>query len=147
MRFNYKIVPLTHTAFPGQSSTWLPILNVQINNPAKHSPPTRRFEALIDSGSADTLFRSDIGRAIGLQIEHGVKGLVGGIVPGAKIEVCFHDVGLWVGADRIKIRAGFCDNLAVGAILGRRGFFEHFIITFDPSANPPGFDIQRLGRA
>jgi hypothetical protein len=47
----------------------------------------------------------------------------------------------------LRIRAGFVDNLPVAGLLGRRGFFENFIITFDPSAEPPGFDLERLGRA
>jgi len=47
----------------------------------------------------------------------------------------------------LKIRAGFVRDLPVAGLLGRRGFFENFIITFDPSATQPGFDIQRLGRA
>jgi hypothetical protein len=68
-------------------------------------------------------------------------------VAGATIDVHYHDIHLWVGADRIKIRAGFSEKISVAAILGRRGFFENFIITFDPSSSPPGFEIQRLGRA
>jgi hypothetical protein len=31
--------------------------------------------------------------------------------------------------------------------LGRVGFFEHFKITFDPSSNPPGFDLERIYKA
>ena len=54
---------------------------------------------------------------------------------------------MWVGAGMIRIRAGFAPHMSIGAILGRRGFFEHFVVTFDPSATPPGFDIQRVGRA
>jgi hypothetical protein len=37
--------------------------------------------------------------------------------------------------------------VSVGGILGRRGFFENFIIRFDPSLVPAGFEIDRLGRA
>jgi hypothetical protein len=61
--------------------------------------------------------------------------------------VYFHDVNLWVGADMLRITAGFSPQMSVAAVLGRRGFFEHFIVTFDPSGTPAGFDIQRLGRA
>jgi hypothetical protein len=125
----------------------MPILTVQINNPATHSPPTKRFEALIDSGAGDTIFLADIGRSIGIKVEKGVKSVVTGIVPGAHLDVYFHDVGLYVGAGIVRIRAGFADGLSIGAILGRRGFFEHFIVTFDPSANPPGFDLERIARA
>jgi len=68
------------------------------------------------------------------------------VVPGVNLDVYFHQVNLWVGADRIKITAGFVPGLSVAALLGRHGFFEHFIDTFDPSNNPPGFDITRLAR-
>ena len=149
MRVNYKILPLTkpEPAFPGQTSYWMPILNISINNPATHSPQTRRFEAIVDSGAPDCYLHADIGRAVGLKIEKGIKGTIGGIVAGPQVDVYYHDVNLWVGAGPVKIRAGFSDKVSVAAILGRRGFFENFIVTFDPSANPPGFEIQRLGRA
>ena len=101
----------------------------------------------MDSGSPDTLFHASIGESIGLQVDKGIAAPMGGIIKDRRTIVYFHDVGLYVGADIISIRAGFCENLSVGAILGRRGFFEHFIVTFDPSATPPGFEIQRLPRA
>lgn len=149
MRFNYKVVPLTtpHPAFPNDTSIWMPVLSVKIDNPATHSPPTKRFEAVVDSGAPDCYFHASIGRAIGLKIENGVKGDLSGIVQGAAIKVYYHDVGLYVGTDRVRVRAGFSDDVSVAGILGRRGFFDNFIITFDPSQTPPGFDIQRLGRA
>jgi hypothetical protein len=113
---------------------------------AKHSPPTKRFEAWIDSGSPDTYFHASVGRAIGIKVETGPKISLGGIVHtgSAGAPVFFHEVGLHVGADIIKIKAGFCDKLAVAGILGRRGFFENFVVTFDPAAAPPGFEIQRM---
>jgi hypothetical protein len=46
-----------------------------------------------------------------------------------------------------KILAGFTDQLPVAGLLGRVGFFEYFKITFDPSTNPPGFDLERIYRA
>jgi hypothetical protein len=29
-------------------------------------------------------------------------------------------------------------------LLGRIGFFEHFKITFDPSSDPPGLEIELI---
>lgn len=125
----------------------MPILDVRISNPTNHAQPTNRFEAIVDSGAPDCYFHADIGHAIGLKVDRGIRAPIGGIVAGATIDVYYHDIHLWVGADRIKIRAGFSEKISVAAILGRRGFFENFIITFDPSSSPPGFEIQRLGRA
>lgn len=147
MRFDYKIVPVQqpHPAFPDRTSNWAPWLPVRLSY--GHGPQSPRFEALIDSGAADCLFHADIGRALKITVDKGIKGEVAGIVAGVKLNAYFHDVNLWVVADRVRIRAGFVEKLPVAGLLGRRGFFENFIIMFDPSTEPPGFDIQRLGRA
>jgi hypothetical protein len=84
---------------------------------------------------------------LGLDVLKGVHSTIGGIVPGARIDVYYHDVSLWVGTGMIRIRAGFALQITAAALLGRHGFFEHYIVKFDPSAEPPGFDIERLGRA
>jgi hypothetical protein len=120
----------------------MPVLPVQLS--VGHGQKSPRIEALIDSGSGDTLFRADVGRYLKLDIESGQKAKIGGVVQGHSIEAYFHDINLWVGAGMVKIKAGFSDGMTIGALLGRHGFFEHFIVTFDPSNNPPGFDITRL---
>jgi len=38
-------------------------------------------------------------------------------------------------------------KLSVAAILGRHGFFEHYVVTFDPQNNPPGLNLERFHRA
>ena len=148
-RYDYKVYPLNqpHPAFQNDNSYWMPVLSVRVSNPATRGNPSPRIEAIIDSGAPECLFHASIGRAIGLQIESGIKYQMGGIVAGAMIEVYYHDVKLWAGSDHVHVRAGFSDQFSVAGILGRRGFFENFIVTFDPSAEPPGFDLQRLGRA
>lgn len=123
----------------------MPVLPVQLSY--KHGPKTNRFDAVVDSGADDCLFRSDIGAAIGIPIEKAPKHYVIGVVDGQKIEVFYHHVNLWVGADMIRITAGFSKTMSVAALLGRRGFFENYIVQFDSSTDPPTFDIQRLGRA
>jgi hypothetical protein len=111
-----------------------------------HSP-TKKFEAIVDSGSSTCLFHADIGKAHGLKLKEGVKGALGGVVGGFKGEVYYHRVKLCVGGGIIAINAGFSENLSVAALLGRHGFFEHFTVLFDPSSNPPGFEINRVHRA
>jgi hypothetical protein len=147
VKFSYKIlpVPTPHPAFPNEKDLWMPVLPIRLSY--GHSRQTPRIEALIDSGAVDSLFQADIGNYIGIKLKKGVKGEMGGLVRDVKIDVYYHDVNLWVGADMIKIRAGFCEEMSTAAILGRRGFFEHFTVTFDPANNPPGFEIERLGRA
>jgi hypothetical protein len=126
---------------------WQPLLSVRLSNSAKHSPPTSLFEAFVDSGSPYCYFHASIGKAIGIKVESGIKDSLGGIVKGSLSDVFFHDVTLYVGADIVKIKAAFSDGLSVAGILGRTGFFDHFIVTFDHSGIPPCFDIQRIGRA
>jgi hypothetical protein len=149
VRYEYKInpQPKPHPAFPNQPS-WSPYLEVRLSNPARsQSDPTPRFEALVDTGCADTLFHASIGIAIGLDIEAGIEWEIAGIVKRSKAKAYFHDVDLHVDASIIRIRAGFCHRLPVAGLLGRRGFFEHFIVKFDPTLTPPGFALERAGRA
>jgi hypothetical protein len=147
VRFAYKIAPLKveHPAYPSEDSIWMPMLPVCVSY--GHGAKTPRIEALIDSGSQDTLFHSSIGRSLHIPIEKGPRFDIGGIAKGVKISVYYHDIRLWIGAEVVKIKVGFCEEMSVSAILGRKGFFEHYRVTFDPSATPPGFEIERIGRA
>ena len=108
---------------------------------------SKRFEAIVDSGSTVCLFHADIGKPLSLKLKDGDKGSLGGVVGGSKGDVYYHKIKLKVMADIIPITAGFSEHLSVAAILGRHGFFENFIVTFDPCTNPPGLTIQRVHRA
>jgi hypothetical protein len=138
LRFPYKISPSRKG-----SSDWLALLPVQISNPAKHSPPTKKFDAMVDSGASECVFHASLGRAIGLIIEKGEEDRTVG-VSGQPTKIYMHDVSLHVpGGHVLKIRAAFSDDLPLAGLLGRRGFFEHFKVSFDPSGAVPGFDIDR----
>jgi len=150
VRYSYKIDPSRrpHPAYPNALS-WSPVLNVRLSNPAKpQSAPTKLIEVLIDSGSAATLFNSNIGVALGLDIASGIYTQGQGLFKRAKSVIYFHEIDLHVDTSIIRIAAGFCDDLRAGAgVLGRWGFFEYFIVTFDPTFTPPGFELERVGRA
>lgn len=118
---------------------------MQIGNPTKHSPPTKRFEALIDSGASYCIFHYDIARAIGLDVEKGEKDETVG-VSGTPSTIYLHNVSLYVLSGIIKIRAAFSSEIPLAGVLGRKGFFEHFKITFDPSTEPPSFELERIYR-
>jgi len=145
----YKTRPLTepHPAYPQEKYEWEPVLKVRLSNPATHSPPTPFFEVVVDSGSHACYFRSDVGEAVGLKIGKGKKSRLYGVKKGLAISVYFHNVNLYVGSDMIRIPAGFTDELSAAGLLGRRGFFENFIVRFYSSASPAGFEIQRIYRA
>lgn len=129
-----------------RADDWLAVLPVQISDPARHSPPCRKFEAVIDSGATLCLFHSSIGTAIGLNIEKGESDETMG-VNGVATKLFKHKVNLHVLGSMFRIEAGFTDQLPLAGLLGRIGFFEHFKITFDPSTNPPGFELERIYRA
>jgi hypothetical protein len=143
----YKIFPIRKPVpgYPKEAKeTWVPMLPVSII--VGHTT-SKRFEAVVDSGSGICLFHADIGKAIGLKLKDGELSTLGGVIGGSKGDVWYHKIKLKVAGDIISITAGFCENLAAAAILGRHGFFEHFIVTFDPSTNPPGLRVERLHRA
>ncbi len=91
MRYHYKIWPQAspHPAFPNERSAWIAILNVRIAHVATHSPPTKQFEAVVDSGSGDTLFHASIGRSIGIKVEKGIAAGMGGIIKSKKTTAYF----------------------------------------------------------
>ena len=74
MKFSYKNYPA-----PKGESDLCAVLLVQISNPAKHSPPSKRFEALIDSGASRCIFHADIGKAVGFDVRKGEEGETLGI--------------------------------------------------------------------
>ena len=110
----------------------------------RHAKPSGRFSAMLDTGSSFCLFRSDIGRSIGIDVPSGAHQTIGGVVPGASADVYFHRVNLHVEANWIvEINAGFIEGFQWGALLGRRGFFDQFDVKFSHSVNPPTFEIEK----
>jgi hypothetical protein len=118
-----------------------PLIRVRIGK--KHAQASRHFEAMVDSGSSDCIFQESIASAIGIKIESGKKEVRNGI--GGPQDVWIHPIQLYVGmTDIIEINAAFAKTLPMAGLLGRIGFFEHFKITFDPSSDPPGLEIERI---
>lgn len=132
-------------AFPGETQVWIPIVNVAlIHGHAK----SRRFEAVVDSGSPRCLFHAGIGEAIGIQVTKGRRGSLSGVVgSAAPANVYYHHLKLVIFTEIIPITAGFSYELPVAGILGRTGFFESYKITFDPTSEPPGMEIVHVSRA
>jgi hypothetical protein len=139
LRFSYKTYPDDKGGFD-----WWALLPVQISNHVKHSPPSKRFEALVDTGASRCIFHGSLGWGISLDIEKGAKDQTVG-VSGKPTTIFLHDVSLYIpGGHVLRISAGFTNELPMAGILGRNGFLEHFKVLFDPSGESPGFDIQRI---
>jgi hypothetical protein len=140
LRFPYKKYP----SKDGKSFDLFAVLNVYIALPYKNAPRSKKIEAIIDSGACHTTFHSSIGKGIGLDINKGEAEETYGI--DGKATTCYlHDISLYAPGGIIQIRAAFSDNLPVAGILGMRGFFEHFKVTFDPTAEH--CEIERIFRA
>lgn len=107
------------------------MLNVQVALPAKNSPRTKRIEVYIDSGASRCLFHADIARFLGIDIKKCPIEVTQGISGNA--DTYLHDLALYVPGGPVIIRAGFKEELPAGGLLGMLGFFEHFIVTFDPT--------------
>lgn len=129
----------------GDEADWHPALSIRIANPVKHSPPSRPFEALIDTGASRCIFHASIGEAIGLKLTNGVEEKTVG-VDGQPVSIYLHRVSIYVLDGIETITAGFCSQLPVAALLGRRGFLDRFRFAYDPSTNPPQFELNRVSR-
>jgi hypothetical protein len=139
------MIKAPYRSYPGPNGTTLlyPLIRIRLGR--KHGPITRDFEAMVDSGAADCLFPESIALALGIKMESGTKEMRRGI--GGNQDVWIHPVVLYVGPNALNISAAFCKMLPVAGLLGRKGFFEHFRITFDPSSEPPGLEIERVNKA
>ena len=105
---------------------------VNIALPASNSPRSKRFEAIIDSGASNCIFHADIGRAIGLDIAKGAPLRTLGVA--GPTSVYAHDISLHAPGGIIAVRAGFSADLPIAGLLGMKGFFDHFKISFDATA-------------
>ena len=146
MRKSYTGIPLDDPhPITGEKKYWIPYLRVR---PAKgHTVMRRPLLAIVDSGSPYCLFRQDIATAIGIRdITTGTESEIGSVREGVMTTCYFHKIKLYVEEWVIEVNAGFTAKLAVPALLGRYGFFDHFLVTFDHSANPPMLDISKIDR-
>lgn len=147
MKLNCKVWPLPkpHPAFPKETLHWAPLLNVKLIY--RHSPPTKWIESFVDSGAAVCMFHASICKQLGIKrVEDGIEDELRGIVGGPKAPMYFHKVKILVGSEQFETMAGFSSALAVGGILGRRGFFENFVVRIDSSTTPPTFDLEKIHR-
>jgi hypothetical protein len=142
LRIPYKPFTYRNRGVPDQGIIWRPVLNVKI---IYNHAQSKRFEAIVDSGSDYCLFHASIGAALGIKVTTGAEGDLGGVITGVRTKVYYHNVKLVVGADMVEIKAGFSWDLTDN-LLGQIGFFEHFSVAFDPSSHPPFFELHRVHR-
>jgi hypothetical protein len=93
------------------------------------------------------MFKSDLADYLGIEWEKGEKSETGGIISGLLEPIYFHKVTLFVEDQwTFSVRAGFVKKLSVPGILGRDGFFDHFLVQFDQSSRPPFVHLETIER-
>jgi len=149
LNFEFQAIPIErkHPAFPDDRYIWEPRLPVQVI--FKHSPPSKRIEAIVDSGSPYCLFHAGFCHSLGMKLEKGKKELLKGVIGGhdsPTAPMYFHKVKILVGLSQFETWAGFSWHLSCACLLGQKGFFENFEVTFDWSSHPPSSPRLRVER-
>jgi len=84
---------------------------------------------------------------LGIRLEDGIKSELHGVVGGKQADLWFHKIKVLIGGYQLTTMAGFSYDLSVTGLLGRRGFFDDFVVTIDSSPTPPIFDLEKINRA
>ena len=92
------------------------------------------MDALADSGASSCLFAGMIGLGLGLDVEKGPTQKIYGLGRG-EVTAHYHHITLQIGGFSWEEYVGFCfDNFRVNGLLGQKGFFSNFRVTFDYEA-------------
>jgi aspartyl protease len=127
LKIKYKAYPDVYG--PPDSFIYAVMLDVQVALPQLNAPRTRRFDAIVDSGASRTLLHADLARHLGLELKAGEIERAQGI--GGSEEIYLHEITLFLPGGPVTTKAGFKDRLPVAGLLGMKGFFEFFRVTFD----------------
>ncbi len=129
MKFSYLKFPLPRKYDFFGSSVLKPVVPVRITC----GDMSLQYNALIDSGADFSIFHSEIGEALGLNISGGLKVGFGGVQKDVLAGAYLHMVTLTVGEYKFKTMAAFSNDISKKSygILGQRGFFDLFSVKFD----------------
>lgn len=100
------------------------------------------LNALVDSGATISVFQSSIARELGIRVEKGKR--IELKAAGTRIVAYLHKIKLRFAGKTFPTIIGFSDELLVNYnILGRKGFFDRFRITFDEANKEMTFEISK----
>lgn len=127
MKFQYK-------KFGRNPSSGQNILRPIIPIKLKNGTLEIMYEVLVDSGADMCIVDAEIGELIGIDIAVGKKGQFSGVTGKSETYYC-HMVEIEVGEWPYKAEIAFAENLSKSGygVVGQRGFFEFFKVTFDYS--------------
>ena len=84
-------------------------------------------EAKLDTGSAFCIFSRKTGEDLGVDIESGIRRIVGTVT--GTFAVYLHEINLSVAGCSFSVLAGFAEDAVFQRnVLGRRGFLEQVIL-------------------
>ncbi len=113
--------------FPEAKSIFKPEIKIVVG----HQDIKQKCFALIDSGADSCLFPRDMAEVLGIDVRSGRKIMYTGI-GGQQVPFYFHQVEIFLGKYQFKTMAGFANTgIGTSALLGQKGFFENFIVSFD----------------
>ena len=89
------------------------------------------LRAFVDSGASYSIFHADIAEILGIEYTKGIKShMTTG--DGSHIPVYIHDIEVRFAEEEFNAKIGLSNKLGIGFdILGREGFFDRFVISFD----------------
>lgn len=93
------------------------------------------------------MFHAGFCRVLGIRLKDGIRTDLSGVVGGKVADLYYHKIKILVGGYQVTTMAGFSEEMSVAGLLGRRGFFEDFIVKVDSSTTPPFFDIEKINRS
>ena len=106
----------------------LPLVPLTLYN--AEGDPVVRALCLVDSGATISLFNSSVAQDLGIEVEEGEPLTTRGI--GGEVQAYVHRIRCSVAAQTITGPVAFTKHLNTPfQIIGRRGFFERFLIQFD----------------
>ena len=144
MNYPYKAFPrLEPDPVTKLNDAWKPVLQVLIWYNHKRSG---LLESIVDTGADHTIFDAQIGDDLGIPIRKGREVPFTGVAMGTRTVGYLHKVTLTVAAQTYEAPIIFAYDISATGILGQIGFFDHFIVTFDWTPDPPCFDVQRIPR-
>jgi hypothetical protein len=108
----------------------LPIVSVRVT----HNKTSLALWGLVDSGADITLLNSSFAQLFSIDLKNGRRIPLVGVLEGPEFAAYLHQVNLAIkGVGSADTLVAFTDSEKYPdlVILGRRGFFEHFIIKFE----------------
>lgn len=129
---------LTRASFPYQADTegnLFPVIPLRL----EHRLKSLDLLTLIDSGATISVFRPEIARELGINLETGKEIYLGGV--GGRIKGYIHIVKITVLRKRFACPVVFSREYVVSFnLLGQTGFFEKFTISFVEKNNQVELD-------